>query len=128
MKKALKVSLFFIVGYFLSQLAIFFLSKDNFFKSPMYILLPIVGFFAFYFLTPYVEKYTEWNIFVIIITFLVISIISHYLVIYIYGYYIYVVTGTMPKNLGIIDLFLSSAFLPFVISSVIGMVARINKL
>ncbi len=130
MNKALKVSLFFILGYFLSQLAIYFLSKDNFFKSPMYILLPIVGFFAFYFLTPVIEKYTNWNFYVILVLFLIICILVQYLILYIYAYQIYVVLNKMaiPKDLGIFKQLLESAFFPFIISSVIGMFASKKKI
>lgn len=130
MNKALKVSIFFIIGYFLSQLAIYFLSKDNFFTSPMYILLPIFGFFAFYFLTPVIEKYMQWNFYVVLGIFLIVCLIAQYLILYIYAYQIYVVLNKMaiPKDLGIFKQLLESAFFPFIINSVFGMFASKKKL
>ena len=130
MNKILKTSILFILAYALSQLAIYFLSKDNFFKSPMYILLPIVGFFAFWYLTPVVERYTNWNFYVILGLFIGICLIVQHIIMYIYAYQIYVILNkiAIPKDLGIFKQFLSSAFFPFVISSVIGMFASKKKL
>lgn len=130
MNKILKASIFFIIAYVLSQTVIYFLSKDNFFTSPMYILLPIVGFFAFYFLTPAIEKYTQWNLYVIILLFIIIGLIVQYLILYIYAYQIYVVLNNtaIPKDLGVFKQLFSSAFFPFLISSVIGMFASNKKI
>lgn len=130
MNKVLKGSIFFILAYALSQLAIYFLSKDNFFTSPMYILLPIVGFFAFYFLTPVIENYTQWNFYMVLVSFLIICLIVQYLILYIYAYQIYVVLNNtvIPKDLEIFKQLFSSAFFPFIISSVIGMFASKKKL
>jgi len=130
MNKILKASVFFIIAYFLSQLSVYFWSRDNFFTSPMYILLPIVGFFAAYFLIPIIEKYTNWNFGVLLGLFLVICLITHFLVIYLYAYWVFVVMRevAMPKDLGVFKQLLESAFLQFIISVVIGMFASKKKI
>jgi len=128
-KKTLWVMFLFIVSYALSQLAVYLWSRDNFFTSPMYILLPIVGFFGFLFLTPIIQEYTKLDFYVVLVLFLVVCAIAQCLVVYIYAYQIYVVLNSMaiPKDLGIFKQFLESAFFPFVIGCVGGMFASKKK-
>lgn len=130
MKKTIKVSIFFIISYIVSQMFIYFFSKENFFTSPMYILLPIVGFFVLFFLTPVVEKYTECNFYIVLLAFVIISLIAQYLVIYIYAYQIYVVLNNMeiPKGMITLSSFLNYSFFTFVISGVFGMFASKKKI
>jgi len=125
MNKILKTSLFFILAYVLSQTAYYFFSKDNFFTSPMYILLPIFAFFAFLFFTPMIEEYTKWNKWIILGLFMGISVVCYILIFYIYMYEIFVVLqkSTMPPNLGFWGNFISSAFLGFIISGAVGIIA-----
>jgi len=125
MNKILKTSLFFILAYAVAEALVYFLSKDNFFTSPMYILLPIVGFFGLFFVTPLIEEYTKWNTWIILGLFLAISFIAYWLVAYIYAYEIYTVLNNMavPKNFGFWEQLISSAFLSFTITGAIGIIA-----
>lgn len=125
MKKALKIILFFLLSYVFAQGLFYFFAKENFFTSPMYILLPIVAFFGLYLLTPVVEKYTKWNKWTLLAIFVVISVLCYILIIYIFAYEIYVVLNHMaiPKNLGIWKQLISSSFLGFIVSGAIGIIA-----
>lgn len=124
-KKTLKIILFFLLSYVLAQGLFYFLAKDNFFTSPMYILLPIVAFFGMFLLTPVLEEYTKWNKWVIFGLFIVISVICYALIVYIYAYEIYVVLNhiTIPKDLQILKQLSTSSFLGFIVSGAIGVVA-----
>ena len=126
MNKILKTSLFFILAYFFAEAAFYFLSKDNFFTSPMYILLPVVGFFGLFFIMPFLEEYTKWNKWVILCLFIVISIACYWLIVYIYAYEIYVVLNntTVPADIGFWKQFTSSSFLGFVIAGTFGIIAN----
>lgn len=126
MKKALKIILFFLLSYVLAQGLFYFLAKDNFFTSPMYILLPIVAFFGLFFVMPFVEEYTKWNKWVLFTLFIVISVLCYVLIVYIYAYEVYVVLNNMaiPKNLEILKQLMSSSFLGFIVSGAIGIIAH----
>lgn len=125
MNKILKTSLFFIFAYVVAEVLVYFLSKDNFFTSPMYILLPIVGFFGLFFITPLIEEYTKWNGWVIFTLFLVISLFAYWLVAYIYAYEIYTVlnNAAVPKDIGFWNQLITSAFFGFAIAGAIGIIA-----
>ncbi|MFA5745343.1 MAG: hypothetical protein WCX82_00600 [archaeon] len=125
MNKILKTSIFFIFAYVIAEAIVYFLSKDNFFTSPMYILLPIVGFFGLFFITPLIEEYTKWNGWVIFTLFIVISLFAYWLVAYIYAYEIYVVlnNSTVPKDIRFWNQLITSAFFSFVIAGAIGIIA-----
>ena len=125
MKKALNIILFFLLSYVLAQGLFYFLAKDNFFTSPMYMLLPIVAFFGLLLVTPVVEEYTKWNKWTILILFVLISIFCYALIVYIYAYEVYTVLNNMaiPKNLEIFKQLMSSSFLGFIVSGAIGIIA-----
>lgn len=125
MKKALNIILFFLLSYVLAQGLFYFLAKDNFFTSPMYMLLPIVAFFGLLLVTPIVEEYTKWNKWTILILFVLISIFCYALIVYIYAYEVYTVLNNMaiPKNLEIFKQLMSSSFLGFIVSGAIGIIA-----
>ncbi len=125
MTKILKISLFFILAYVLAQVVYYFLAKDNFFTSPMYILLPIVSFFGMFLVMPVIEEYTNWNKWTIFALFIVISIICYYIVVYIFAYELYVVLNNMavPRDLRFWQQFISSSFFGFVIAGAIGIIA-----
>ncbi|HOZ35846.1 MAG TPA: hypothetical protein PLK55_02585 [archaeon] len=126
MNKTLKFILFFLLSYVLAQGLFYFLAKENFFTSPMYILLPVVAFFGLYFVMPMVEEYTKWNKWTLFILFIVISVLCYVLIVYIYVYQIYIILNNMkiPKNLEILKQLMSSSFLGFIVSGAIGIIAH----
>lgn len=129
MKKVLKIILFFLLSYVLAQGLFFVFAKENFFTSPMYILLPIVAFFGLFLVTPIVEDYTKWNRWTILAIFLAVSVFCYILVVYIYAYQVIVVLNDklMPSALDFFKdfwaMFISSSFLGFVVSGAIGIIA-----
>jgi hypothetical protein len=129
MKKTLKIVLYFIFAYVLTQALFYLLSKDNFFTSPMYILLPIFAFISMLVFTPIIKEYTKWNEWTILGLFIVIGIICYALVVWIFAYEVYKVLNQMalPKDLEIWKQLTSSAFLGFIVSGAIGIIAAKKK-
>jgi small-conductance mechanosensitive channel len=121
----------FIVSYIISLALIWWLSKDNFFKSPMYILLPIVGFFALYYFTKPITEFANLKKTNFLIIFTIVGIIGFIVAIYFY-YWNYAILN----NLGTMEImkysigthpifkgFITSAYLEFLISGIIGILA-----
>lgn len=129
MKKTLKIILYFIFAYILTQGLFYLFSKENFFTSPMYVLLPIFAFFALFVFTPIVKEYTKWNEWTILMLFVVISFIAYALIVWIYAYEVFVVLNNkaIPKDLGFWKQFINSSFLGFIVSGAIGVIAAKKK-
>ena len=110
----------FIISYTLSQLIIYYMSGANFFKSPMYILLPIFAYFAMYFITPILIKNLNLKKWVLITTFSIIGIFAMYTALYIYHWDILKILNNAPIKFGFWKIFLDSAYLEFLVSGIIG--------
>lgn len=125
----LKTVLYFLIGVGLSFILIYFFTPEDFFKSPMYMLLPIVGFFATYYTTKYFMEYVEIKKkFVYLIFFIVIGVLGYYLAIFFY-YWNIVNLNNIPFSelfrfvFGNNQMFLTSAYLGFLVSGVFGIIA-----
>lgn len=119
----------FILGIIISYLLIYILTPEDFFKSPMYMLLPIIGFgFMFYF-TRYVMNYVKMNnkIYFLII-FVIVGVFSYYIAIFFF-YWNVINLNNLPMSelfkfiFSNHNLFLTSAFLGYLIGSVFGIAA-----
>jgi len=110
----------FIVSYVLSQIIIYLLSKNNFFKSPMYILLPIFAYFALYLITPMINKYIKSNNIATSIAFLIICVVSFYIVLYIFHWNTLGILNNITIEFNYFKILLDSAFLEFTLAGIIG--------
>jgi len=121
--KIIKFSVWFIISFIISQGLIYLLSKSNFFTTPMYIFLPIVGFIGFYYLTPIIEKYIEYkNKYVIASIFVLAGIFAFFIAILFYAWQIKLLNPTWTMQLQFFKTFLDSAFIEFIISGAIGII------
>ena len=118
-----------IITFLISQIMVYFISKENFLKSPMYILLPIVGFFGTYFLTKYFLEFTKIKKWVFLIVFVLMGFFIYYFILVLYYYQIYVILNNVPFTtaIGILNknfftLLLDSAYLEFLFSATIGLI------
>lgn len=118
-----------IITFLISQIMVYFISKDNFLKSPMYILLPIVGFFGTYFLTKYFLEFTKIKKWTFLIVFVVMGFFIYYFILFLYYYQIYVVLNNdlLSKTIKILNkdffkLLLDSAYLEFLFSAIVGLI------
>lgn len=118
-----------IITFLISQIMVYFISKDNFLKSPMYILLPIVGFFGTYFLTKYFLEFTKIKKWTFLIVFVVMGVFCYYFILFLYYYQIYVVLNNIALsktfeilNKGFFKMLLDSAYLEFLFSAIIGLI------
>ena len=84
-----------IITFLISQIMVYFISKENFLKSPMYVLLPIVGFFGTYFLTKYFLEFTKIKKWTFLIVFVIMGFFIYYFILFIYYYQIYVVLNNV---------------------------------
>ncbi|MDD4049488.1 MAG: hypothetical protein PHX47_00595 [Candidatus ainarchaeum sp.] len=119
----------FVITIIISYLLIYFITPSDFFKSPMYMLLPIVGFFGMYYFTEYTLKYMEIkNKYNLLIIFLIVGIISYFLAFFFFYWNIINLNNLPMKELfkfifNNYDFFFKSAFLEFIISGAIGIIA-----
>jgi hypothetical protein len=118
-----------IITFLISQILVYFISKENFLKSPMYVLLPIVGFFGTYFLTKYFLEFAKIKKLTFLIVFVVMGFFIYYFVLFIYYYQIYVVLNNVAflktleiLNKGFFKTLLDSAYLEFLFSAIIGLI------
>jgi uncharacterized membrane protein len=122
-KIILKFSLWLIISFVISQGLIYLLTKDNFFTTPMYIFLPLVGFIGFYYLTPILEKYIDYkNKYKIALVFAVLGLFAFYIAILFYAWQIKLLNPNWPMQLQFFKVLLDSAFLEFIISGIIGII------
>ena len=110
----------FIVSYILSQIIIYLLSKNNFFKSPMYILLPIFAYFALYLITPAINKYVKSDNIATSIAFLIICVVSFYIALYIFHWNTLGILNNRAIEFNYLKILLDSAFLEFTLAGIIG--------
>lgn len=122
--KKLKIWIFFIISYIVSQLLIYFLSRSNFMKSPMYIFLPVVGYFAMYFLADIIKKEININTLTLVISFVLLCLIAEYLAVYLFNYNTYVILNNMSVRFDYFKILLDSAFLEFIVSGIFGIIAK----
>jgi hypothetical protein len=129
LKKYHKAIILFIVGIFLSYALIYMLTPSDFFKSPMYMLLPIVGFFGMFIISKYLIDYMKIkNKYYFALLFIGIAIVAYYLAIFFFYWNIVVLNNLEMKELFKFvfqnqNLFLTSAFLEFIIGGVFGILA-----
>jgi len=124
-----KMVIWFVVSLIVSYLLIYLLTPGDFFKSPMYMLLPIVGFFGMYMITEYAQKYMHIkNKYYFILIFLLVGIIAYYLAIFFFYWNIIRLNDLPIKELFKFmiqnyKMLFSSAFLGFLISGAFGTIA-----
>jgi len=118
-----------IITFLISQIMVYFISKENFLKSPMYVLLPIVGFFGTYFLTKYFLEFTKIKKWTFLIVFVIMGFFIYYFILFIYYYQIYVVLNNVSLAKTIEALhkiffktLLDSAYLEFLFSAIMGLI------
>ena len=119
-----KVFIFFIISFIISQILVRLLSKSNYFKSPMYVLLPIVGYFAMYYLTPNILKFMNMknkNLFCFY--FIVVALASFYVALFLFHWNVQLILSHVPIRFNFFKMLGNSAYLEFVISGAIGILA-----
>lgn len=119
-KKINLMIIYFVISFIVSQIAIFFLSKDNFLESPSFILLPIVGFFSLYLFTPTIMKDLKISKLTFIISFIVICFLGYYFGLFFYNYNIYVILNNMSIRMNYFEMLFESAFFSMIVSGTIG--------
>ncbi len=124
MKINWRVIILFILAMGVSQILIKLLSPSNFFTSPMYILLPLVGFFSAYYIAPAVMKYMKINdkhVFAGI--FVVLGVICFYIVLFIFYWNVLKVLNQQPISFPYWQLLLDSAFFEFIVAGAFGIIS-----
>lgn len=118
-----------IITFLISQIMVYLISKENFLKSPMYVLLPMVGFFGTYFLTKYFLEFTKIKKWTFLIVFVVMGFFIYYFILFIYYYQIYVVLNnvSLAKTFEALHkiffkTLLDSAYLEFLFSAIMGLI------
>ncbi|MBU0662805.1 hypothetical protein KJ891_05055 [Candidatus Micrarchaeota archaeon] len=134
LNRALKVIFIFIATYVaLYVLSIFTPLGDwGTFKGILmfnytYYLIPIPGFFLMYFLPPWYNKYFETNTAnspFFPLAFLAISIPAYYVSLFWYYKNVADLSGITEFNFDFVNIFLSSAYLVFVLAGLGGWAAR----
>jgi uncharacterized membrane protein (GlpM family) len=119
MKINKKLIIGFLISYILSQILIYLVSKSNFFKSPLYILLPVFSYFALYLITPIINKELKINNFLTTIGFILISLIAFYVVLYMFHWNA-LVLNNIPIKFDYFKIIIDSAFLEFILAGIIG--------
>ncbi len=125
----LKAIMWFVIAIGTSYLLIYFLSPNDFFKSPMYMILPIVGFLGMYFFSKYLIDYMQIkNRYYFALIFLIVGIVSYYVAIFFYYWNIILLNNIPISELFNVmfsnpKLFLSSAFLEFLFAGTLGVIA-----
>jgi hypothetical protein len=120
LKKIFNVVLYFIISFIITQGLVYLLSKDNFFTSPTYVLLPVFGFFSLYLLTKPILVDLKINKIKLIVSFLIVCLLGYYFALFFYNYNIYVILNNMPIRMNFFNMFLKSSFLTFVVSGLFG--------
>ncbi len=121
-KKILLTITYFIIAFVVTQIITFFISNENFLKSPTFILLPIVGFFSLFFVTKPIMKDLKINKVVFLVGFVVLCLLGYYLTLFFYNYNIYVILNNMPLQINFFKSLLKSAFVNFIVSGMFGVV------
>ena len=120
-KNHLLIALLFVVSYVISQGLIKLLSPSNYFKSPMYILLPIVGFFAMFYFTPIIQDYIQYhNTYVFAIVFLILGVLAFYLATYMFFWNSLGILNDRAVSYPFWKIFFESIFLEFIVSGITG--------
>jgi len=121
-KNIIKMILFFIISFIISQITVYFLSPDNFLKSPTFVLLPLVGFFGMFFLSPTIMKDLKMNKITVLICFLGLCLLGYYFGLLFYNYNIYVILNNIALKMPYFSMLLESAFFTFMVSGLFGIV------
>lgn len=122
-KKINLMLLYFLVSFIVAQIATYFLSKENFFTSPTFIILPIVGYFALYLITQPIIKDLKINKIVFLLSFIIFCFLGYYFALFFYNYNIYVILNNMPIRMDFFKMLFESAFFSFIISGAIGILS-----
>lgn len=125
-KNIIFVIIISIITFLMSQIIVYFLSKENFLKSPMYILLPLVGFFGMYFFTNHFIEFVKIKKLYFFIIFVLMGLFIYYFILVLYFYQIYVVLNglsiSMALKIDYFGLLLDSAFIEFLFSGAVGII------
>jgi len=120
MNNKLKFWIYLIATYIVCELLVYFLSKDNFFTSPMYVLLPIIGFVGLYFVTPIACKYMKINKTIFFILFIALAVIAFYVALYFFFWNYFKVLNDLPIKFPFFKILLDSAYLEFIVAGILG--------
>lgn len=129
----IKAIILFVLAIAITYTMIYFITPGDFFKSPMYMLLPIIGFLGMFFITTYVMDYMHLkNKYYFMLIFLAIGIVGYYLAIFFFYWNIIRLNELPMKELFKFvftnyKLFLTSAFLEFLVAGSIGILATEKK-
>ncbi len=125
----LKAIIWFLIAIIITYGMIYLLTPGDFFKSPMYMLLPLVGFFVMFYITEYIMKYIHLkNKYIFLGIFIVLGIIAYYLAIFFFYWNIITLNNIPAKELfkfvfGNTSLILTTAFLEFIVAGAFGIIA-----
>jgi len=122
-KKVINFIVWFIISFIISQALIYLLTTENFFTTPMYIFLPIVGFIGLYYLTPIIENYTAYkNKYKLAIIFAILGLFAVFIAVLFYAWQIKLLNPDWKMQLQFLIVLKSSAFLEFIVSGVFGII------
>ena len=128
MKINWRLIILFILAMGVSQILVKLLSPSNFFTTPMYVLLPLVGFFATYYFSEYLMNYIQVkNKYKFAGIFLVVCLITFYIVMFIYFWNVLKILNDQAIVVPYLKLLLDSAFLEFMIAGLIGILGIKQK-
>jgi len=125
----LKAIMWFVISIIVTYAMIYLLTPGDFFKSPMYMLLPIVGFLAMFYMTEYIMNYVSLkNKYVLLASFVVIGLLAYYLAIFFFYWNIINLNNIPASQLfsfvfGNTSLILTTAFLEFIVAGAFGIIA-----
>jgi hypothetical protein len=128
MKINWRLIILFIITMGISQLLVKLLSPNNFLTSPMYILLPLVSFFATYYFSEYIMNYIEVkNKYFFAGLFVLFSLIAFYIVLFIFFWNSMKILSNVPISFPYIKILLDSAFIEFIVAGILGIIGIKNK-
>ena len=124
MKIKWKLILFFLISVIVSLVLEKIITPDNFAKSPMYWLLPIVGFFGMYYISEPVMEYMKIkNKYWFTAIFVGIALVAFYIMLFIYFWNVQYILSQQSIHYPFIKLLIQSAYLEFIIGILFGGIA-----
>jgi len=124
MKIKWKLILFFLISVIVSLVLEKIITPDNFAKSPMYWLLPIVGFFGMYYISKPVMEYMKIkNKYWFTAIFVGIALVAFYIMLFIYFWNVQYILSQQSIHYPFIKLLIQSAYLEFIIGILFGGIA-----
>ena len=124
MKIKWKPIIFFLIAAIISVVLEKIITPDNFAKSPMYWLLPIVGFFGMYYISKPVMEYMKIkNKYLFTGIFVILALVAFYIMLFLYFWNVQYILSHHAIHYPFIKLLIQSAYLEFTIGILFGGIA-----